>query len=335
MSASAQQVHPLPLDQLHHKSPVARMKEWNESDEHEHQKKEEVVDFNETPREVFESELNYIEEEGVHPLVFTHLHLLEQFGAKNVYKQLKLKQKVKGEVDEKNEINLNTYHSSKVSEIYQKRAHVYVSIAVMDLLNVDVVNETFTIKIRFYGFWRANIHEYGFEELANKAFNAKEEYYSLSRSEASTFLDGYPIPQIFFFNQVSKTENDALDVRIYGGHPEHTAILINQSLTLVCRAKFSLYDFPFDMQYIHLECGFNDSHSWMNRKLCVHMVQFHQQAIPQLEWFLYVPLVQRITPFHAKCQIVFPLQRKSMYYILNVHHSHHPLLPLPDCLCLR
>jgi len=303
-----QQVHPLPLVQTHSRDTLDEERLDNNIEIQRSAKNDGnngVKMLSQNINAIGRSMTSIVDtqEESSYPIAFTHLHFLQQLYQKGIFHHLKNENELNSEI-------LHSYNQSIQQEIIEKRVIVHVSICIMDITNIDVVQETYSIRYRLFIFWHEN--------LAKKASQADNDSYLLSRSEVDEFIEKYPIPHIHVFNQVNSETNDALDIRILGGLQHHTGILLNQSFTTTCRNRFILYDFPFDRQYLHVELGFNDTVSFTTRQLAITMVQFHQVCIPQLEWILHLPLLKRSLPRYGTCHVIVPLLRKPGYYLQNV-----------------
>ncbi len=232
------------------------------------------------------------------PIAFLNMHLFEQIDAKGRFRT-------------KNENKMDLQLDPKTLK------DLSLTITITDILNIDPVTETFTVKYRYFALWEEDLHSIGLEEYANKAKEIGH-YYPLSRIEVDHFIEKIHLPKIILFNQASITETDVLDIRIYGGERGRTAVMINQSFIAVCRERFVLHTFPFDLQYLHLEYRLNDAISWNSYNLTINLVQMHQECLHQLEWTLLVPIVKRGFPRTAHSTIHLPVQRKSQYYVTNI-----------------
>jgi hypothetical protein len=235
------------------------------------------------------------------PLAFFNMHLFEQIDKKGSFK---------------------THEgSAKVDNLEVENRHLldlFSVVTVTDILNVDPVNETFSLKYRTFNLWHCDLQDYPeLSDLVEKAQKSGH-YYPLSRSEVDHFAKFYHIPKINLFNQVSTAETDVLDIRIYGGERGKTAIMFNQSFLSVVRERFILHHFPFDLQRLVLDFRLNDARSWNTYNLQICMIQFHRDCLHQLEWSICIPTVQRGVPKSSNSKVIIPIQRKIGYYVQNV-----------------
>lgn len=232
------------------------------------------------------------------PVAFLNMHLFEQIDAKGQFRSKEMTQ-MDSRID-----------ASKLKDLF-------VTITLTDILNVDPVSESFSIKYRSFLFWEQDLHEIGLAEIAEKAQSCGH-YYPLSRVEVDQFAETVHLPKLMIFNQASVTETDVLDIRIYGGERGKTAVMTNQSFIAVCRGRFALQQFPFDLQTLVFDFRLNDARSWNTYYLTIAVVQLHKDCLEQLEWQVLVPCVKRGYPKSASSIVTIPVQRKSQYYLQNI-----------------
>lgn len=195
---------------------------------------------------------------------------------------------------------------------------LHVSISITDIVNLDPVQESFTIKYRLFMFWELSLESENMEDFGKKALECGH-YYPLKRHEVDLFLEKIPLPKLILFNNMEIGETDVLDIRIYGGEPgKKTGVLVNQSFLAVVRERFVLNDFPFDIQHLTLDFRLHDAVSWNKYQLIVDMVQFHKDCLQQLEWQVCVPYVKKGFMKTFNSYVTIPVIRKSNYFISNI-----------------
>jgi len=199
-----QQVHPLPLVQTHSRDTLDEERLDNNIEIQRSAKNDGnngVKMLSQNINAIGRSMTSIVDtqEESSYPIAFTHLHFLQQLYQKGIFHHLKNENELNSEI-------LHSYNQSIQQEIIEKRVIVHVSICIMDITNIDVVQETYSIRYRLFIFWHEN--------LAKKASQADNDSYLLSRSKVDEFIEKYPIPRIHVFNQVNSETNDALDIRI-------------------------------------------------------------------------------------------------------------------------
>jgi hypothetical protein len=192
-----------------------------------------------------------------------------------------------------------------------------VTVAISDIMNIDPMNESFSIKYRMYVFWEINLHAIGLRHLAEKALQTGH-FYSLTRSEIESLEEEYSIPNISLFNEISNEETDPFDVRVYGGKEGMTAVLWNKLYHSTCRERFDLQDFPFDCQDLVLDFRLNDPKTWDDFNLTINTVQFHKDALKLSEWKMYAPIVKRDSPKEKATKVLLLVKRFSGFYLQNI-----------------
>jgi hypothetical protein len=237
--------------------------------------------------------------ESEFPLTVTGMHILAQIDDKGLFK--------------------NANQSETFFSLFSDKKLVpfHVSISVSDILNIDPVNESFSVKYRLFMMWREDLHEVGLSSLSGKATECGH-YYPLKRNEVENFLEHIHVPKLALFNNMSITETDAMDVRIYGGEKGKTAILVNQGFNAVIRERFILNNFPFDLQILQFDFRLHDARSWNRFQLIIDNVQFHRDCLEQMEWRISTPFVKKGYMKTFNSVVSIPVIRKSKYFVQNI-----------------
>lgn len=240
-------------------------------------------------------------EESDTPVAYLNSHFLDQISDKGLYKSAP-----------KSGGTLTT-----VSTPSKIRQRLNMTVAVSDIMDIDPMAESFTLKFRLYLFWEANLHQIGLEEFAQKALESGH-YYSLTRAEIPILEERCKVPKVTLFNEISCTESEPHDIRVYGGAEGKTALMWNKVYTSTCRERFELHDFPFDRQELTLDFRLNDTKTWDDFNLTINTVQFHKDALELSEWKVYTPIVKRDSPKEKASKVFLQVKRFSGFYVQNV-----------------
>lgn len=230
-------------------------------------------------------------------------HFLDQVSDKGLYKTTPVNPAGNGD--------------SKQSQSCKPKQRLNVTVSITDIMNIDPMNETFSIKFRLYAFWEVDLHAIGLVHLAKKALRSGH-FYSMTSSEIEELQEKYRIPAISLFNETSNEDTEPFDVRVYGGKEGMTGLLWNKLFHCTCREKCDLHDFPFDWQDLVLDLRLNDPKTWDDFNLTVNSVQFHKDALSLSEWRLYAPIVKRDSPKEKATRVLLPVKRYSAFYMQNI-----------------
>lgn len=165
------------------------------------------------------------------------------------------------------------------------RARLHVTVSIMDIKDINATAGTFEIKCRIYAFFEVpSLESLDLGHIAQKIVG--KEYYSLDSDEIGEVESkwGAKLQDLLMVLNAIETEKDDFALRVYGGKPAYTGILWNQGWRIVCREKYHLQQFPFDMQKLNMELRMNDPKTWDRFDMLVTGIQFHKSAIEQLEW---------------------------------------------------
>mmetsp|Transcript_312 Transcript_312/g.285 ORF Transcript_312/g.285 Transcript_312/m.285 type:complete len:454 (-) Transcript_312:195-1556(-) len=244
-----------------------------------------------------------IEEQSELPSDVQHTHILEQIATGGQYESK----------------HLSLSYKENIQNAMESKIPVHMTINITDINMIDPVVGCFTCKYRLYLFWEVDLYSFGFHDIADKAKETGH-FYSASKTELSEFETRHIIPHVLLFNamEVSETEHESPQIRIYSSNTKHTALLWNMSYTAIIRARFELHDFPFDTQQLNMIFRLNDPYTWDTHDLTIDVIQFHIDALNLPEWEVLAPRIRRDIPAHAVTNIYLQIRRKPNYYIQNI-----------------
>jgi len=199
----------------------------------------------------------------------------------------------------------------------EEKTRLYLSLSIMDITSIDPMNESFGCKFRMYLVWQVNLHAIGMGAVAEKAHVAGHSY-NMSHDEILEFEEKGVVPVVSVFNSISHDETDAADIKVYCGLEGNTYVMWNKSYAVVCKERFELQDFPFDLQQLQMEFRLNDPRTWDLFNLSVHCVQMHKACLVLTEWGMLEPRVVRESPKHKVSVVQLEVLRFSWFYIQNV-----------------
>ena len=188
----------------------------------------------------------------------------------------------------------------------------------MDIFDIDMINNSFSCKIRMFLFWVTDLLDPTFNDLTRKARESGHNYV-LSEEETERFCEAYRIPSVAFFNAFETTDDAPLPgVRIFSGDKGRTAVMWTKPFTVKFRKVFELQRFPFDTQKLMIELRLNDARTWDSYDLTTNIIQFHRQALKLDEYQQLPPRVDRDVPKNRVSQVKIRLNRLSYYYTQNI-----------------
>ncbi|KAF0690009.1 Aste57867_18571 [Aphanomyces stellatus] len=198
------------------------------------------------------------------------------------------------------------------------KTRLYCIPSIMDIVSIDPIDETFTVKLTLYVLWPVDLDAVGLSDVVARAV-AHGHYTNMTPDEQTTFAAASPTPGITLFNAVEWFETPAADIRVYGGRlGRPTYVMWNRSLHVKLRERWELGHFPFDIQDLSLDLRLNDAKSWDVFDLTVASVQFHRAAVELTEFRLLAPCIQRETPAHKATKVRLRVQRIATYYVQNI-----------------
>lgn len=192
-----------------------------------------------------------------------------------------------------------------------------VTVSINEILEIDTLNDCYTVKLRLYMMWPVDLHALGMETVAAKA-QATGHHANMSENEISTFKERYDLPEISLFNAIETDDSDPESIRVYGGDEGNTALLWNKGYKFKCMESFELQDFPFDHQDLQLNFRQNNSKTWDLFDLTVNIVQFHKNSLTLSEWTVCEPQIKRGSPSHKETTVSLKIKRHYLFYIQNI-----------------
>lgn len=180
----------------------------------------------------------------------------------------------------------------------------------MDIVSIDSIEETFTVKFTLYLIWSVNPDR------------AKENghFTNMTAKECEEFALKTPMPGVVVFNAVKSYDTREADIRVYGGGslPGFTYVMRNRSMHVKIRERWELHMFPFDIQELSINLRLNDARSWDYFDLTVCSVQFHREALTLTEYYQITPEITRETPAHTASKVSMRVRRIANYYLQNI-----------------
>lgn len=199
------------------------------------------------------------------------------------------------------------------------RVPLYLNISIDDIISIDVKNECFSVRFHYIFLWEIDLHELGFGHIADRAVEDGH-MCEVTESEITEISAKYPLPSFVIFNRVSHPELEGKRrMRVYGGLPGKTALFLGgESVTVTCRQKYSLKEFPFDLQELEITFRMLDPKVARQFNLIVSVVQFHRQAMHFTEWIPHSPLVRAGSPKYTSIGVYLQMERRPQFYVNNI-----------------
>jgi hypothetical protein len=209
--------------------------------------------------------------------------------------------------------------SAQTTATPKDKVRLYCIPSIMDIVSIDPMNETFTVKFTLYLMWPVDLIGIGMGDTAQRAIDSGH-YINMTAVEIDQFSDRTPLPGVSFFNAVETFDTKPADIRVYGGGelPGFTWVMWNRSIHVQLRERWELQLFPFDVQDLSINLRLNDARSWDYFDLTVCSVQFHREALTLTEFHALVPQIQREAPAHKATKVRMRVQRIANYYLQNI-----------------
>lgn len=189
----------------------------------------------------------------------------------------------------------------------------------MDIVSIDPMNETFTVKFTLYLLWPVDLHAIDMSDVSQRVIDSGH-FINMTAAEIDQFENRSPMPGVSFFNAVETYDTKPADIRVYGGGdlPGFTWVMWNRSIHVQLRERWELQLFPFDVQDLSINLRLNDARSWDHFDLTVCSVQFHREALTLTEFYPLVPQILREAPAHKATKVRMRVQRIPNYYLQNI-----------------